>query len=226
MFESPVQTRESPDGTRERLLEAAGEVFAEKGFREATIREICRRAEANIAAINYHFGGKERLYSEVIRYVDNAATARLPDVPPGAAARTLTPEQRLEWFTLQFMKRVFDSGRPAWHERLMAREMVEPTFALDELIDRNIRPRSLILQGIVRELLGPHASDEQVQRGAASVVGQCLFYWHCRPMIHRLMPHVGFNPENVESLAKHIAGFAMSGLRGMRERIERVEVGA
>ena len=54
--------------TRNRLLNAAGEVFAEKGFKSATVRAICDRAGANIAAVNYHFGDKEHLYSEVLRF--------------------------------------------------------------------------------------------------------------------------------------------------------------
>ena len=52
--------------TRRRLLDAAGEVFAEKGFAKATVREICQKAEANIAAVNYHFGDKEKLYAAVL----------------------------------------------------------------------------------------------------------------------------------------------------------------
>ena len=65
----PVElTDTSHAETRRQLLEAAGEVFAEAGYRDATVREICRRAGANIAAINYHFGDKEKLYAEVLRY--------------------------------------------------------------------------------------------------------------------------------------------------------------
>lgn len=205
------------DSTRQRLLEAAGEVFAEKGFRDATIREICKQAGANIAAVNYHFGGKERLYSDVLRFVDDAVHDRHPATELSAV--NLPPERRLELFVRHFMNKVFDSDRPAWHQRLMTREMVEPTFALDELIDRNIKPRSQILQGIIRELLGPGASDTLVQRCAASVVGQCLFYWHCRPMIARLMPSLGYSPENVESIAAHITKFALAGVASARAAV-------
>src|SRR4030095_12192205 len=59
--------------TRQRLLEAAGEVFAARGFRAATVREICQRAQANLAAVNYHFGDKERLYAAVLQYTFHCA---------------------------------------------------------------------------------------------------------------------------------------------------------
>ena len=97
----PIDTLPFADGTRERLLEAAGEVFAQKGFREATIREICARAGANIAAINYHFGGKERLYAEVLRYVDSMKADRHPFTAPETS---VSAESRLAWFIKQFLR--------------------------------------------------------------------------------------------------------------------------
>ena len=68
----------NPAETRRQLLEAAGAVFAEVGFRNATVREICRHAGANIAAVNYHFGDKETLYAEVLRYAQGRALEKYP----------------------------------------------------------------------------------------------------------------------------------------------------
>jgi len=70
MFENEAKTADLVPGTEKRLLEAAGEIFAEHGYRAATIHQICQRAGANIAAVNYHFSDKEQLYHEVIRYSD------------------------------------------------------------------------------------------------------------------------------------------------------------
>ena len=72
LFESVMKDRSNlrgpetaPGATRLQLIEAAGEVFAEMGFQNATVREICRRAGANVAAVNYHFQSKEALLDAV-----------------------------------------------------------------------------------------------------------------------------------------------------------------
>src|SRR5215510_3835397 len=109
--------------TRARLLEAAVEVFAEEGFRGATIQRICKLAGANIAAAHYHFGDKERLYAAVFDYaVQRAAEERRPE-----AATSGTPAARLRAHVTAFLERLLDPGRPAWIARLIAREMIEPT---------------------------------------------------------------------------------------------------
>lgn len=216
MFETGVQPPETADSTRLRLLEAAGEVFARDGFQRATIREICRLAGANVASVNYHFGSKDRLYSEVLRYVDSVATERNPPFPDGWSRRPA--QERLAMFIRQFLERAFDDSRPAWHEKLMMREMIEPTRALDDLTERNIRPRSEALQGICRELLGERASKQQVQRAAASIVGQCVFYWHCRPMIAKLMPDLGFQQKSIASIAEHVTVFSVHALKGLSQQ--------
>ena len=198
--------------TRERLMTAAGEVFAEQGYRNTTVREICQRAGANVAAVNYHFGDKERLYAEVIRDAHRAAMTKYPSdlgLAPGASA-----EQRLHAFVRSFFFRIFDEGRPAWHGKLIAREIAEPTAALNDIVDEGIRPHFLALRAIVTELLGGGEPDpERLRYCAWSVVGQCLFYFHARPIIRRLHPPQSFDADEIESLARHVTGFSLGGIR-------------
>ena len=56
----------APDRTRARLLDVATQVFAESGYYAATIRDIAQHAGTNVAAVNYHFGDKLSLYTEIL----------------------------------------------------------------------------------------------------------------------------------------------------------------
>ncbi len=203
--------------TRQRLLEAAGEVFAEGGYRATTVRAICRHAGANIAAVNYHFGDKRALYVAVVRFAHSCAGDRHPlDL---AALRRLRPQPRLHAFVHAFLMRLLDQGRPAWHGKLMAREMVEPGSALDELVEKAIRPQYLLLASIVTGLVG--ALDEvEMRRACTSVVSQCLFYHHARPVLVRLFPALRLDQDEIEALSAHITAFSVGGLRA-RYRTER-----
>ena len=110
---------QSPE-TRERLLDAAGEVFAEHGFKRATVRDICARAGANVAAVNYYFRDKEGLYTTCLEQWARSALEKYPlllGLPPNASA-----EERLSAFIRSFLLRLLDNSRYAWHGKLMSRE--------------------------------------------------------------------------------------------------------
>ena len=128
--------------TRRRLLDAAAEVFAEKGFASTTVREICQRAEANIAAVNYHFGDKQKLYAAVFADLHPKAEFS-PEHIVG-----LSPEERLRMFIRFFFKHILDPGRPSCHGRLMAREMTEPTGMLEAFIQTVVRPRVMAFRAL------------------------------------------------------------------------------
>jgi len=206
--------------TRQRLLEAAGQVFAETGYRAATIREIVRRAGgANIAAVNYHFRDKEGLYAAVLEHFARAAVAKHP--AHGGLSPEAPAEEQLHAFVRALLLRVFDLGHQAVHGRLMAREMVEPTRALDRIVEQVIRPMYGRLCAIIKSLAGPRASLAEIERSAKSVVGQALFYKHCGPVLERLdgrLPDL----KDVDALAAHIVAFSLRGIRGLSEPRRRV----
>ncbi len=197
--------------TRLRLLNAAGSIFAEKGFRTATVREICTAAGANVAAVNYHFGDKRKLYSEVLRFSHACAMQKHPPEVNGGA----TPELRLRMFIQSFLRRVFDGGQPALHEKLMSREMIEPTGALDELVREEIKPRYRQLAETIRAIMGFETDDAVVFHCAQSVVSQCVFYHHARPVLQRLNPALVFDRATVEARAEFIFKFSLAAMRAM-----------
>lgn len=208
-------TSTSNAGTEERLLEAAGEVFAVHGYRGATVRQICEKAKANIAAVNYHFGDKDGLYLAVLSYLHKTRTEKYPPslgLDPGASA-----EQRLNAFIRSLLHRLLGEGRPNWHIKLAAREMIEPTRALDVVVEEAIRPLNQELESIIRELLGPQADDELVRLSLLSVVSQCGFYHHAREVISRLYPLQKYGAKEIERLAEHITQFSLSALKNLPE---------
>src|SRR5262249_39493731 len=161
--------------TRARLLEAAVEVFAEEGFRKATIHRICKLAGANIAAAHYHFGDKEGLYTAVFEYAERQAAERTPP----ESAHGAGPAERLRAVRTcvrAFLSRLLGPGRPAWIARLLARELIDPTPALDGLVRRRMRATHDQLADIVRAILGPGATQEAVRLCTLSVISQCVFY--------------------------------------------------
>jgi AcrR family transcriptional regulator len=206
---------DAPDETRRQILEVAGGVFAEFGFRHATIREICRRAGANIAAVNYHFGDKETLYAEVLRHSQQQAFAKYP--PLLGVAADAPPEEKLRAFTRSFLLRIFDGSSIAWFGKMMSREMVEPTEALDVLVKERLQPMADLLCGILAEILGCPPDSEKVRMCCFSVVSQCVFYHHCRTMISRLFPEQRLDAAAVEPLAGHIARFSLAAMKHLAD---------
>lgn len=202
------------DATRSALLDAAAEVFAEVGFRQATIRDICRQAGANVAAVNYHFRDKQGLYTEVLK---SSYRLALEKYPPGfGLPANPTPEQRLHAFVRSFLLRILTPGPHSRHGRLMSREMIDPTAALDALVKEVTKPMAEGLRTIIAALGGPGLAEPHLSMCAMSVVSQVLFYHHCRPVIVRMMPEFPVGERAVETLAQHITKFCLAALQNYR----------
>jgi AcrR family transcriptional regulator len=208
---APVASASPTAATPDRLLAAAGEVFAERGFAAATVREICQRAAANIAAVNYHYGDKRGIYEAAFRFAHSCVATEVPPKLDARAAR-----DRLRDYIRVLLGRLLDDERPAWHAKLLAREMIEPTGVLDEVVERSIRPRFDALQALLKPLLGDDAAPETLRRCAASIIGQCAFYRHSRPILTRLDPTLRFGADDLARLAEHITEFSLAGLRALR----------
>ena len=116
--------------TREKLLAAAGDVFIEKGFRDATVAEICSRAEANVSAVNYHFGSKEALYQEAWRHSFKESMENYP--LNGGVSESAPAEERLRGQLTSTIQRIADENNKDFFIAQM--EMVNPTGLLQEVM--------------------------------------------------------------------------------------------
>lgn len=212
--------KEEP-GTRQRILENACSVFAEKGYPGATVAEICERAGANIASVNYHFGDKERLYDEVWHYAFAQAHEAYPLDP--AQDKSVRPEVRLRTVVMTVLQRTLSRGLPGYYARLQLREMVEPTAALEAMVRDVVIPQRSILVGLVREILGNAVSQTDVDLCVFSIASQVLFLSVSEPVRIQLVKRDAFPDPTIAAFAEHVTNFSLAGLEQVRRAGEGVK---
>jgi AcrR family transcriptional regulator len=211
----PARREEGDQGTRAKLLEAAGQVFADKGFDRATGREICERAGINTAAVNYYFGGMEGLYAAALEEGLRGGPGQFPTVEALAAAVTGKADAgaKLQAVIELLVRTLTGPASRSWVLRVAAREWVSPSPALDPLREREMLPKARILRGIVGELMKLPEDHPAVARGCVSVLAPCIMLLICdRRTLKRVFPQFGFGPEDTPALVRHIVQFALAGL--------------
>lgn len=202
--------------TRARLLAAARDLFVERGFPRVTVREICRDAGANVAAVSYHFGDKLGLYREVARQALDAIreTSDLSvKTPPGTSV-----EERLRHYVRTFLPRLAKPSDGAqWIGKLMNNKMVAPTPIATWIFTEAIVPRLLYLKTIVAELLDVEPTDPRVAQCVTSIQAQCLYY---RPDPFKTAVAPGWAPTDdaaVAAIVDHVVRFSLAGIKAVRK---------
>ena len=204
--------------TRDRLLEAAGVVFSEKGFERATAREICDLARVNSAAVNYYFGGKKNLYVEVLR----EAHRRLMNL---AALKAMVedvhaPEDRLKGFFAGMLHSMLDPSPAGWTVRVIMRETASHTEALPELIEQQIRPTARLFRIITARLMDLPVDHEAVVLATLSTIAQFVFIFQNRDAIELIHPWLNLRGEGIDRMALHIWRFSVGGLQAVARDIK------
>lgn len=204
------------DGTRTRLLDAAGEVFAEMGFQTATIREICARAGVNAALVNYHFGDKQELYAEVLRHSLGSTSRELEALESGKP-----PAEAFRDLVRAMVERILRPGRPSWHFRLMVHEMAQPTAAFSRVIDDTMLPIYERARALIGAMLGLGADHDTTRLCAHSVVAQVVHYVASCAVNRKIWPELEMTPARIEQIATHIADFSLAYLERGRVSKEK-----
>jgi AcrR family transcriptional regulator len=198
--------------TRQRLLEAATRLFADRGFTYVTVRTICRDARANVAAVNYHFRDKMGLYREVLEDAARIVTDMTAEA--ARAGEGLPPEERFREYIRIHVRHMFKAGPRNRLQQLMHRELQEPTAMLTSIIDRVWKPRFEYLGSIIADLLSLPPDDPRVIRSTLSIHAQIVLF-KPNPAHDRMGRSVKriFVPDDV---ANHIVAFSLAGLEAYR----------
>jgi AcrR family transcriptional regulator len=198
----------STDDARSRLLDAAGPIFAEKGFKNATVREICKAAGVNVASVNYYFGDKQRLYVETVKRAHPLHTAPrfVPQWEPDAPAPA-----RLAVLVRTMATHMLGAKTQPWQSQLLAREVMNPSSACRELVEEFIRQRFEMLSSILDEILPADTPAHRRHLIALSIVAQFVYFRAARGVIEMLVgPEEMAEHHRAEQVVDHIVAVAFT----------------
>lgn len=212
------QNSTNGDSTRERILMEAGPIFAGKGFRATTVREICEHANVNVASINYYFGDKRQLYHQTVVL---AREMRVEQVPEPNWTSSTDPEEKLLDFIALILRRLVAMQTEPWQVRLLMREILEPTETCKHLVEEYFRPFFNTLCGIIDDLIGYRLPEPTRNKIGFSIIGQCLYYRFSAEMTRLVIEQQDYVDQyDLDNLAHHICLFSLGGLKHYRSMDE------
>jgi AcrR family transcriptional regulator len=204
-----VPVREDGAQTRQQLLEVAGRVFAEQGYARATSKQICEQAGTNIAAVNYHFGGKDGLYAAVLEEA-HARLVSIELVTTTTQADT-DPGEKLRILLTQVIGQIARRHEDTWALRVLSREIMAPTPMMNRMVNNQIMPNLKLVSGMIAGTLGVPANHPAVSRCMLSIIGPCGFLLITNPDLQKqVFPSLSLDPQ---TLVEHMVTFALGGLK-------------
>ncbi|MGH9345139.1 MAG: TetR/AcrR family transcriptional regulator [Terriglobia bacterium] len=215
----PVSNHETDP--RQRLLDAATELFAERAFKDVSIREICEKAGgANVASVNYYFRDKAGLYRELLESMlarweaERERHAKLIEGKP--------PEEKLYLYVRWFIGNILEERadeRDMLFGKILSREMADQTPEFGLVVEKGMVPNWRRLMAIVAEVAGLPEGSQPVLACTQSTMGQCLAYGSMRKL-GKYFGHAEFQytPEFIDSIARHITRFSLAGIRAVTQQ--------
>jgi TetR/AcrR family transcriptional regulator, regulator of cefoperazone and chloramphenicol sensitivity len=205
--------------TKQRILKSAGVIFGREGFKDATIRQIAKDAQVNVAAINYHFQGKEGLYGAVLEDVFHKGFTCFPATPD--TGDKADPEQRLRFFIRAMFYRL--QSREGWggmsgQGRLIARELLDPSAAFEPILNKYIKPHKDLLLTIIADIMQINPGQEILMPCAISIIGQCIYYALASTVIRKISADSAPAENNLDQLSDSVWLFSLGGIARIKEQ--------
>jgi TetR/AcrR family transcriptional regulator, regulator of cefoperazone and chloramphenicol sensitivity len=200
-----------PEGKR-KILQAAVEIFAERGYDRTTIREIVARAGAGLGAVNYHFRDKQGLYRETLLYASGLAHEQTR-----AAVEGYPPAEALERWIAAVLHFTLATGPDRWAIRIFLYDVSDEGGRIRREIEGVIAQRSVgLIRPIVAQLIGRPEEDERTTIATLGLIGSVIVFDRPR---ERVGPHVlgrPLGPADVPALARQLAAIFLAGFERIR----------
>jgi TetR/AcrR family transcriptional regulator, regulator of cefoperazone and chloramphenicol sensitivity len=205
---------DSGEQTRRRLLDSAELLFARQGFACTSVRDITRQARCNVAAVNYHFGGKLNLYREM--FLSRMARVREQRLASIMAARQGAPETDalehvLQVFASAFLEPLLDESHGRRLIELISRETLDPQLPPEMFHVEVFAPVRDALADAIGQTV-PGLSEDAARKCVMSVVSQLIQLAHTVRHLQLAGTKEAARSE-LKTLIDHIVSFSAAGVR-------------
>jgi AcrR family transcriptional regulator len=195
--------------TRERIIKAAVQLFAQKGYDGASVRTIVAKARVNQAAINYHFAGKDGLYRAVLGESFRALTER--QIADAESLKGMSREDALRQFVRRQLRPLSSRDELSRHIQIFNWETVRPTAVFREFLSDEAAPFMGVATDLVRRFL-PEADHRSLVLAAIWLMGQCSVFVRNREQLVGPPTGLALDERSVDDLAETISRWAIGGL--------------
>lgn len=198
----------------DRLIEVAAESFAEKGFDGTSVRDITTKAKCNVAAVNYHFGGKENLYLEVFRrYMAEMRNIRIAAIEKVMAQKDPKPtlEDLIRAFANAFVEPLINKSSGPKFMKLMLCEMSNPHLPKKIFTEELAGPTLNSLGKGIADIC-PELEQRKIMLSAVSIISQLVHAVHINEIVD-IDSSVGIPAPNLAEMIDHIVEFSAAGIR-------------
>jgi AcrR family transcriptional regulator len=199
--------------TRDRLLDEAENLFAQRGYHGVSVREITKAAQSNLAAVNYHFGNKQNLYLEVFRsrWLPRASRIQQSFRQSLQNNGNPTPEMVVQSLARAFLEGPMSTDERTRHLKLISGELAQPTEAFELVVEQVFRPLFGKLLEDLRKVMPDSVDEKQMVLNVFSILSMVLYFNFARPLI----THFVGSPEGADletRLVDHIVQFSLNGV--------------
>jgi len=203
--------------TQEKIFVSALILFAEKGYRGTTVRDICKRAgTANINSINYYYGGKEKLYRHILEFMYSEFSKRKPEYPDD-----IPPEQHLRDFITAYCEMEYaDNEYTRAFVAISIAELIKPSPWMKPLVKKYVKQQTLDLLVVMRKLMGPNVPDDVVRDCVLSIGGQIMYNCFAWPLVSSVFPDYPAMGKYHPKLAEHIYEFSLAAIMAIKNKYE------
>jgi len=200
---------------KSRLLDAAEELFCERGFKGTSIRDIAASAGCNIASVNYYFGSKEGLYEEVWhRHLIPMRDARIESINKVMSQTGSCPdlEDLLRSFADTFVGSMVDTSKSSRLSKLMAREYIDSHLPTDMFVNEVMTP-TITAMHIALVKTCPDLDESKIMPVVFSVIGQLVHLVHVVTMFEQGSDDLNLPIFDSNQIMDHIVKFSAAGIR-------------